>query len=65
MICKHLMPKTKIAMSSGRKGKNNAQPNICDICLYRMCNAQFGVYVYANHCVFHPFNSAHRKHYKE
>ena len=33
MICKHKMPKTKVAISSGKKGKNNqnqnnTQPNI-------------------------------------
>ena len=39
IICKHKMSKTKITMSSGRKGKNNAQPNTCGICLYRTCNA--------------------------
>ena len=65
IICKHKMSKTKITMSSGRKGKNNAQPNTCGICLYRTCNAQFGVGIYTNQCVFHPINENKVKHYKE
>ena len=59
------MSNTKIAMSSGRKGKNNVQTNICVICLCRICDAQFGVNVYANHCILHPFNKQQLKHYKE
>ena len=57
------MPKTKIAMSSGRTGKNNTQPNMCGICLCRTCNSQFRINV--NYCIFHPFNKQHVQHYKE
>ena len=65
VVCKHKMPKTKIAMSSGRKGRNNNQPNICGIYLCTTCNSQFGVNVYSNHSAFHPFDSAQVKHYRE
>ena len=59
MICKHRLPKTKIAMSSGRSAKKNTQPNICGICL--CSNLQFGVNVYSNHCVFHPPNTQQKQ----
>ena len=61
MICKHKLPKTNIAMSSGRSTKKRTQPNICGICLCRTCNSQFGVKVYSNHCVFHPFENNKQK----
>ena len=61
MICKHKLPKTKIAMSSGRSAKKITQHNICGICLCRTCNAQFGVNVYSNHCVFHPSSTQQKQ----
>ena len=61
MICKLKLPKTKIAMSSGRSAKINTQAHICGICLCRTCNSQFGVNVYSNHCVFHPPNTQQKQ----
>ena len=61
MICKHKLPKTKIAMSSGSSSKKNTQANICGICLCRTYNSRFGVNVYSNHCVFHPPNTQQKQ----
>ena len=65
IFCKYKMSKTKIAMSYGGKGKNDAQPNICKICLCRTCNTQFGVNVYSNHYIFHPNDENKVNHYNK
>ena len=51
-------------MSSGRKGKNNIQPNVYGNCLYRTYNARFSVNLYANYCVLQPFDKQQLSHYK-
>ena len=65
IICKYKLPKTKIAMSSGRSAKKNIQANICGTCLRRTCNSQFGVLVYSNDCVFRPPNTQQKQKQQE
>ena len=53
MICLHQLPKSPKVLSNDRREKRKKAPNICGICIYCTCNAQFGIMSFQNLCMFH------------